>query len=418
LVRSVTSGRQVHWIAVDCCAAVVLAVLLVDHVAASQETLADVPGWVAVAASSVTALLIAVRRIWPATVYVIVLAANTFATVAGVSGNPAVTVALALYTVAVAQPRHRSVPALGAALALTLPAQAYAGLASHPGPTRPVLEYEMTVTVVVVVAGWLIGAMQRRYAAHSAEEQARTAVTDERLRIARELHDIISNAMALITAKAAVTNYLMDSRPDDARAALTIIEETGRDALAEMRRLLGILRAGSGSLHSPTAAGQAEADGTPAPGLAGIQALAAQATAAGVPTTVEVRGERNLPQAMALSVYRIVQEAVTNVIKHAGPASCAIQIDLTGNDVVVDIADNGHPRSAAPDQAGGHGLIGMRERVSLFNGQLTAAPHPEGGFRVTARLPVNPARPEGGSNRRTDTALPVSQGPTWPSQRG
>jgi signal transduction histidine kinase len=408
-VRSLTAGREVHWIAVDCAAALVLAVLLISH-AMAQRPQAGVPAWAAVAASAVSALLVAVRRIRPAAVFAVVLAANTVAVVAGVSGNPGVTVALALYTVAVVQPRRWSLAALGTALALTLPAQAYAGLTSHPAPSRPVLEYEMAFTAVIIAACWVIGAMQRRYAAHSAEEQARTAVTDERLRLARELHDIISNAMALITAKAAVTNYLMDSRPDDARAALAMIEETGRDALTEMRRLLGILRADLGSPQPAAAPGQQGACSTPAPGLAGVYALALQATAVGVPTTVDIRGERDLPEAMALSVYRIVQEAVTNVIRHAGPARCAVQVDLTGDHVIVDITDDGYPRPAAAGQAAGHGLIGMRERVSLFNGEFAAGPRPEGGFRVTARLP---ASAEGGSGHRpgrTGAAVAAGKG--------
>jgi signal transduction histidine kinase len=409
LVRSATAGRQVHWIAVDCAAAVALAVLLIDH-AAGQQPQAGVPGWAAVAASAVTALLIAVRRVRPAAVYAVVLAASTLATVAGVSGNPAVAVALALYTVAVARPRHWSLSALGAALALTLPAQAYAGLTSHTALSRQVLESEMTVTAVIAAASWVIGAMQRRYAAHSARQHAAAAVTDERLRIARELHDIISNAVALITAKAAVTNYLMDSRPDDARAALTMIEETGRDALTEMRRLLGILRADSANPRFATATGQAEVRYPPGPGLTGVQALAMQATAAGVTTTVDIRGDKDLPEAMALSVFRIVQEAVTNVIKHAGPARCAVQVDLTGDHVAVDITDDGHSRPGTAHQAGGHGLIGMRERVSLFNGEFTAGPRPEGGFRVTARLPAGPARPGGGSRHRSGAAPASGEG--------
>jgi signal transduction histidine kinase len=397
-VRSLTAGRQVHWIVVDCAAAVVLAVILISHAAALRPQ-AGVPGWAAITASAVAALLIAVRRIRPAAVYAAVLAANTLAAVAGVSGNPGVTVALALYTVAVAQPTPRSLAALGAALALTLPAEAYADLTSHPAPSRLIVEDAMTVTAAIIAASWVIGAMQRRYAAHSAEQQARAAVTDERLRLARELHDIISNAMALITAKAAVTNYLIDSRPDDARAALEMIEETGRDALTEMRRLLGILRGGGSP--QPSAAGQAEARYTPVPGLAGVHALAIQATAAGVPTTVDIRGDKDLPEAMALSVYRIVQEAVTNAIKHAAPARCAVQVDLTGDHVIVDITDDGHSRLTPADLARGHGLIGMRERVSLFNGEFTAGSRPEGGFRVTARLPAGSPRHEGGSRHRS-----------------
>ena len=392
-VRAVTGRRQVHWIAVDCVTAVALLSLQVSHAAGLQPQF-GVPAWLAVTAIGVTAVPIAVRRVQPAAVFTIVLAANTFAVVSGVSGNPAVTVALALYTVALSQPPRWSVAALAAALTLTLLAEMSEGLAARPPLPRPVLEYLVTASTVTVAAAWALGAMQRRYAARSAAEHARRAVTDERLRIARELHDVISNAMTLITAKAAVTSYLLDSRPEDVRPALAVIEETGRGALAEMRRLLGVLR--TEEVH-PEAAGRTAGETasrdpsarTPAPGLAGVRALAAQATAAGVHTTVDIRGQRELPDALALSVYRIVQEALTNVIKHAAPARCTVQVDLGDDHIAVEITDDGHSSPGAAAGTGGHGLPGMRERVALYGGELAAGPRPEGGFRVTARLPAS-----------------------------
>ena len=391
-IRSFTAGRHVHWIAADAVAAAALLVLLTGH-AAAQRPQFGVPGWLAVTASAVTALSVAVRRVRPTAVFAVALASGALAAASGVSGNPAVTVALTLYTVAVSQPPRRSATALTAALILTLPAEALAGLAGQPPQPRLVLDYLMTATAVIIGAVWAIGAMQRRYAAYSAEERDRRAVVGERLRIARELHDVISHAVTLITAKAAVTNYLIDSRPEEARSALAIIEATGRETLAEMRRLLGVLRAGD----SPAAAGSGgkapagpPSARAPAPGLAGIRTLAAQASAAGVQTSVDIRGEAELPEPMALPVYRIVQEALTNVIKHAGPARCDVQIEITGGQVAVGVTDDGHPRPITPGRADGHGLIGMRERVSLYGGEFTAGPRPGGGFEVCVRLPVSP----------------------------
>jgi signal transduction histidine kinase len=395
--RALTASRQVHWVLADCAAAVTLLVLQAGH-AAAQTPQAGFPRWLVLAGIGVAALPIAARRAWPVPVLAIVLAANTLVTVAGGSGDPAIPVALALYTVAVTRPPRDSAAAAAAALTVTLLAQAYAGLAGPPRMPRTVLEDLMTVTAVIMAAAWGTGAMQRRFAAHAAAEVARRAVTDERLRIARELHDVISHAMTLITAKAAVTSYLIDSRPEEAGPALAVIEATGRAALDEMRRLLGVLRAGEiGTTPDPdTGGGETAADGAgtaraPAPGLTGLPALAARTAAAGVRTTLDIRGERDLPEAMALSVYRIVQEALTNVVKHAAPARCHVQVDLAGDQVAVTITDDGRPRPAPAGRTaspGGHGLIGIRERVGMYRGDFTAGPRPGGGFQVAARLPV------------------------------
>jgi signal transduction histidine kinase len=392
-----------HWIALDCAAAAVLLVALVAR-AAAVRPLFGVPGWLVVAACAATALPIAVRRLWPVAAFGTVLAADTLLIASGGSGDPGVAVALALYTVAVCAPSRRSLAALTGGLAVTVAAEAYAGVAGQPPLRGQTLVALIAATTAVAGAGWAIGAAareQRRYAAWFAEELARRAVTDERLRIARELHDVISHSMTLITAKAGVTNYLLRSDPDEARSALALIETTGRDALAEMRRLLGVLRADGDSqprsdatAERATAERAAAGDGTgiaraPAPGLSGLETLASQATAAGVRTRLDVRGGRELPEAMALSVYRIVQEALTNVIKHAGPARCDIQVDLTGEHVTIDVSDDG---CVPPQAAAGHGLVGMRERVGLFGGEFTAGPRPDGGYRVAARLPLSPAR--------------------------
>jgi signal transduction histidine kinase len=394
-LRVAAAGRQVHWIAVDCLAATVLMVLLAGQ-AASRQPQFGIPAWLAIAATAVSALLIAVRRVRPAAVFALVLAANTLAVVSGVSGGPAITVALAIYTVMALRPGRWAPAALIVALAVTVPAEVCEGLAAQPPTPWLVLEYLLTATTVLIAGGWAAGVMQRRHAAYSSSELARHVVTQERLRIARELHDVVSNALTLITAKAAVTNYLTGSHPDDMHSALAVIEETGRGALTEMRRLLGALRADIDQLPAEGRPGEeASYSGPgidlPAPGLAGLRALAAQATDAGTHTTVDIRGEREVPQALALPVYRIVQEALANVIKHAGPARCAVQVDLTGDPIIVDVTDDGHSRPVRPGRTGGHGLTGMRERAALYGGDVTAGPRPEGGFRVTARLPAGTA---------------------------
>lgn len=294
---------------------------------------------------------------------------------------------------AVSQPPRRSLAALTGALVLTSGAEAYSGLAAHPAHHAlpwQTLQDLLAVSVVIIAAAWTIGAAareQRRYAARSAQQLAEHAVTDERLCIARELHDVIAHSMTLITAKAAVTNYLIDSRPEEARSALGVIETTGRTALIEMRHMLGVLRADGNSRAASYGTTDASAR-MPAPGLSGLKAPAAQAVAAGVRTDLQIRGERELPEAMALTVYRIVQEALTNVIKHAGSANCRVLVDLSGDHVGIDVSDDGRGR---PSATGGHGLIGMRERLDLYDGRFTAGPRPEGGYQVTAQIPIGPS---------------------------
>jgi signal transduction histidine kinase len=388
----VASGRQAHWIAADCVAAVVLLVVLTSH-AAGQRPQFGLPGWLAVMACVFAAVPIAVRRLWPREVFAVVLTANTLSIACGVSGNPAVPVAIAAYTIAATCPARRSAASLAAALALTLFAQAWWGLAGRPAPPGQVLEYLLTATAALLGAAWAVGAMQRRNAARTGAELARRAAIDERLRIARELHDVISHGLTLITAKAGVTNYLTRSGEGEVQAALEIIEQTGRETLAELRRMLAVLRADDGaSPLTPTARGPAVGEtGTvrvPAAGLTGLASLTAQATAAGVPTSLDIQGEGGISETMGLTVYRIVQEALTNVIKHAGPARCAVRVDLAIDYVSVQITDDGRQVPAAALRTGGYGIIGMRERAELYGGDLSAGPRPDGGFRVAATLPV------------------------------
>jgi signal transduction histidine kinase len=232
---------------------------------------------------------------------------------------------------------------------------------------------------VAAVAIWFAGVWirSRRDAtvlaerAADLEHEAHVAVTEERARMARELHDIVSHNLSVVVLQAA------GARAAGASAGtLEKIERSGREALVEMRRLLGVLREDS-----------TDTSLTPQPGIADIHVLAASVRAAGVPVELEVDGDYGtLPPAVELSAYRIVQEALTNVLKHAKRAHAEVRVRRDGDVLTVEVLDDGAGTSAAG--TGGHGLVGMRERVALFGGELHAGPRSEGGFAVHATLPV------------------------------
>jgi signal transduction histidine kinase len=247
--------------------------------------------------------------------------------------------------------------------------------------------------LLAVVVAWLSGENIRSYRIREAalrdrarrleqerEERARQAVTDERLRIARELHDVVAHAMSVVAVQAGVANHVIDSRPDLARQALGTVETNTRAALVEMRRLLGVLRQGDET-----------ASLTPAPGLADLPTLVRHLSEVGL--TVDLRADDpppgGVPDGVDLSAYRIVQEGLTNVLRHGGPKA-RVAIGYPAGAVDIEICDDGRPPDRAsrpPGDTAGHGLIGMRERVAVYGGTLTAEPRPDGGFRLAARLP-------------------------------
>src|SRR5829696_2294908 len=214
------------------------------------------------------------------------------------------------------------------------------------------------------------------------EELARRAVTEERLRLARELHDVVAHAMSVIAVQSGVGAHVASTQPKEAAKALAAIESTSRAALEELRRLLGVLRQ----------EGEPQGDLAPVPGLADLEGLLAELANAGLAVKLRVNGTRPpVPAGVDLSAYRIVQEALTNVVKHAGPAHAQVTIGYGDQDVTVEVTDDGQGAviAAGNGRAGtGHGLIGMRERVQAFGGDLQTGPRPGGGFRVAARLPL------------------------------
>lgn len=219
------------------------------------------------------------------------------------------------------------------------------------------------------------------------ESDTRAARAEERSRIARELHDVVAHHVSVMTVQASAARRVLATNPDGAREALSAIEETGRTAMAEMRNLVGVLRTDA-----------APAERNPQPGVREIPALVDQMREAGLPTQLDMGGEaERLPPGVDLAVYRLVQEALTNCLRHAGPQARAwVTVRQGPGELAVQVEDDGHGPEApglsgAPGSSGdraGHGLVGIRERVSLYGGVLRIGPRPEGGFEVDARFPL------------------------------
>jgi signal transduction histidine kinase len=287
-----------------------------------------------------------------------------------------------------------------------------------------------------MIISWMTGysvRQRRAYAAMLQYQAASSAVAEERLRIARELHDVVAHSMSVIAVQAGYGQYVIDSSPSDAREALGAIQATSRDALEEMRRMLGVLRqqdadgerpappeswaafsaafsssdgpspaaaspaAASPAAAPPAAAPPAAAPLAPAPGLGDLDRLIQRTSGAGIHVTLRRSGRiRPVPAGIDLSAYRIIQEALTNVVKHAGAdAHCEVSVGYGDDAIEVQVTDDGGQSlvlaraGAAPAPSSGHGLIGMRERVSLCGGEFSAGPLESAGFQVVAALPLH-----------------------------
>ncbi|WP_019630072.1 sensor histidine kinase [Actinomadura atramentaria] len=255
-------------------------------------------------------------------------------------------------------------------------------------PTGPDLATHALLVVVLLGAAWTAGRSVHDRRAHERELRARAterAVDAERLRIARELHDMVAHSIGIIAIQAGVGGRVIETQPAEARRALNAIEDTSRETLAGLRRMLGALRRTEPAPLDPAPLDPAPLD--PAPGVADLARLAAATADAGVRVDLRWRGERRpLPPDLDVSAYRIVQEAVTNVVRHAGVASCRVTVSYGPAALSVEVEDDG--RGAARGGPGGYGLTGMRERAGLLGGTLAAGPRPGGGFRVAARLPL------------------------------
>jgi len=356
------------------------------------------PGNGVVLALLVCGPILALRR-WALPVLAVTAAATAVVMTEGNAPLPfGLMLGLAVYLVASRLPRRWSVPAAAVTAAALGAALVYVVIAVP----RAAPAGEAVIGLVPVAAAWFIGdsvAARRRYLAGLAEqaereraaeaERARQDVREERVRIARELHDVVAHTLAVITVQAGVGRRLAAKRPEEASAALESIETIGRTAQDELRVVLGLLREEEAAT-APLA---------PAPRLADIATLVAAVRASGTPVELRMTGaDRQLSPALELSVYRVIQEALTNVVKHAPGARAAIDLAVSASQVRLEVADDGGPaRYGGPPRAKGHspgtgqGIVGMRERIGAFGGRLAAGPGADRGYRVLAEIPIEGA---------------------------
>ena len=340
--------------------------------------------WALVLAVVAGAVLV-LRRQAPLAVFATTLAAGAAIVALGdePSGAP---VFIALYTTAALCELRLSV----AALAPTVVVVAALSAATADSPGRETsATFGAVIAVSLAIGSWALGAyaqarrrylreLQERaaYAEREREQLARIAVHEERASIARELHDIVAHSVSVMLVGVRGARDVLRSSPDAADDTLARVERSGEQSLTELRRILALLR-------EP----EQTAESRPQPSLAELDELVANYRAAGLPVRLEVIGEPlPLPSGVELSVYRIVQEALTNALKHADPTIVAVRLAFRDTRLELEVVDDGMPRPGAA--ATGQGLIGMRERVALLGGELETAPRAGGGFRVAAHLPV------------------------------
>jgi signal transduction histidine kinase len=426
--------RRAHWVALDYVLAAVCALIIFTtlfHGAALARF--PVTGWHArdwlpPVLAVCLSIPVAIRRREPVIALAMILAACAWVLVlrGELTRGPVLPLAIVLYVVAATRSRRVALTALAASLAL-LTVQGVILSLNGRGAGNAV------GAGLILIICWMIGysvRQRRSYAARLQQQAMHSAVTAERLRIARELHDVVAHSMTVVAVQAGFGEYVFDRQPGEARAALAAIQTVTSEALADMQRMLGALRQAGGGMAGEAAPGPADgaagppvqapaaAPLAPAPGLADLDRLVARTAGAGVRVEVLRTGPaRAIPAGIDLSAFRIVQEALTNVVRHSGADRCLVRIDCGAGQLCVEVTDPGQPPvpapaagARAPAMAGaaaraaagpggtgaraglapgaGHGIAGMRERVSLCGGEFAAGPLPGRGFRVTARFPL------------------------------
>jgi len=345
------------------------------------------------------------RRAYPVAAFAVVIAIGALQVL--LLRRPAgadLAVLVMLYTLAASRPRRVSLRGLAVCLA----GAAAAIVRWHPargGLDLYTIGTEAALFAAPVLLAWLLGdsarwrrgyyqALEERAARLERERdaQAQVAAAAERARIAREIHDVVAHNVSVMVVQADGAAFALDGSPQRAREALAAISATGRRALAEMRSLLGVLREPADGDGVPGGAGPALA---PQPGVEDLADLLEQARTAGLPVSLRVSGDpRPVPAGETLAVYRVVQESLTNVRKHAGPgATAVVSLDYGEDGLLIRVTDDGAGASAVPGlghpaAGSGHGLAGMRERIELYGGTARSGPRPGGGYEVVARLPV------------------------------
>jgi signal transduction histidine kinase len=324
------------------------------------------------------------RRRWPLATLAVVAAATVLFFALGYPYGPAwLALLVTLWTAVTGGMRLAAWVTAGASVAGFVALTALFGRVPIPSPTLVAAHLGWLVVALVVAEVVRIRRERVQEAARTRAEEDRRRAGEERLRIARELHDVLAHNISLINVQAGVALHLMDEQPGQSRSALVAIKQASGDALRELRSVLDILRQGTDAPRTPTS------------GLDSLDGLVANAAGAGLEVRTRVEGTpRPLPTGVDLAAFRIVQEALTNVTRHAGPATATVLVAYGDGDLTVQVDDDGCGNGApGATPGGGNGLRGMRERAAALGGDLTAGPRPGGGFRVSAHLPVDGARP-------------------------
>jgi signal transduction histidine kinase len=351
---------------------------------------------------ALTTVPLAFRRVRPLSAFWIVVVAAAATPHYAANLVTLAAVVFAAYS-AVAYSRFR-----GAAI-ISMPAAGFLDviyLHNNPSTSLPPIGTAILILFPVLIAGNTIGQLRRRASESKArlaqlqaehEEATLQAIKQERTRIASELHDVVTHSVSVMIVQAGAARQVLAESPGQAKEALLAVESSGRAAMAELRNLLGLL-APVGELPAAGASGASAAcDLQPQPGLSQLATLIDRVRAAGLPVELDSCAvPQDLPPGVDLAAYRVVQEALTNVLKHAGKPSTTVKLDYHDGQLMVQVADAGRPMPAvgpAPVPGAGRGLLGLRERTELYGGQLVAGPGPAGGWQVTARLPVTAQQP-------------------------
>jgi signal transduction histidine kinase len=388
-VTSVRDAIRRHPWWSDSVLALILTVIAVGSTVVSRTRYGFAVPVLAAIVTLFTTVPIAVRRYRPLAALAVTVTAETVLLIFRPGAGAPLGVIVALYTVAAYCERRVSIRAAALA-ALPITVAVIVNNGAHTGQVIPEL--------AVFAIAWVVGDNIRTRRAYLAELEARAArlereredkadraVIDERARIARELHDVIAHNVSVMVVQAAAGEDVFDEDPGKARESLAAVASTGRAALTELRRLLGVIRA-EDDRGDPAYA--------PQPGVERIDELIGQVRETGLPVELSVLGEaRPLPEGVGLCAYRIVQEALTNTLKHADASTAQVHLRYVADALELQVLDDGRGATSLNGETDGQGLIGMRERVALFGGQLTAGPRSGRGYEVRARLPLEGSKP-------------------------
>ena len=399
------------------------AVLAAAATVEALAALSDPPGPLGPLLVALTTAPLALRRVFPLTAFWTIMAASVAAyypeTHESATLVTFLTIAFAAYSAVVHSRYH------GAAL-LSMPAVTVVlvALSADMSPPIPYRATPVLIFIPIMIVGNAVHQWTRRAGDSGArlrqaqaehEEATRRALERERARIASEMHDVVTHNVSMMVVQAGAARRVLSKDPAEAVKALRAVESSGRTAMTELRHLLGLLSPPPGTMdagapawqpYAPLAAGSSPpgaAGLAPQPGLDELREMVDRVVTAGLPVELTIIGTpRDLPPGLGLAVFRVVQEALTNVIKHAGKPPTEVRLSYEPAALVVEVADNGRsiPAAApAPDPGGagvppgaGMGLLGLRERMALYGGELTAGPRPVGGWLVTARMPVEPVQ--------------------------